>query len=249
MKKIIYGVLGILILGAVVWFFWPSEKAEATEVLQCPVGQIVQAEVSHTETVVDTAAWDEVVVDTAAYTSCDYVGAPAGDYKNSSCTSHGDWWQEVYKKTNHAAVTHTVHHDAVTHEETVIDSPEQCVTDPNYTPEPDPTPEELCEAQTGMSWIEGSCQADPVSDPDPVPPPSTPSSENTEKGSQSGGSGRCDRFGKPTCVDFFASLGIPYGNSSIAGGVGSTENDLLKKLLDALQQLLPLLVKLQSLKG
>lgn len=143
MKYLIVGVLFLL------------PFAVNAEELVCPEGQVVQSvevspaipavpAVTHIEVVVDTPAWDEVVIDSPAYTSCDYVGAPAGDYKNSSCTSHGDWWQEVYKKTNHPAVTHTVHHEAITHEEVVVDVPEvvgtpavyenQCVTDPEYMP-------------------------------------------------------------------------------------------------------------------
>jgi hypothetical protein len=57
---------------------------------------------------------DVVVVDTPAYTSCDYVGHNNGDYTNFSCTNHGSNWNEVYKKVNHPAVTHT---------ETIIDTP------------------------------------------------------------------------------------------------------------------------------
>lgn len=112
------------------------------------------------EVVVDQEAWDELVIDQEAYYSCDYVGW-GGDYKNSSCTQHGQWWQEVYKKVfhpevshivhhdevthieHHDAITHTVHHDEITHEEceTIIDEPEvpgtdsvyewQCIQDPD----------------------------------------------------------------------------------------------------------------------
>lgn len=49
--------------------------------------------------------------------------------------------------------------------------------------------------------------------------PSAPASSPANNGGSSG-SARCDRVGKPSCVDFFASLGIPYGSSN--GGTSAT---------------------------
>jgi hypothetical protein len=130
--------------------------------LECPVGQEVQSvmitpgtggtpAVTH-EVTHPAVTEEQVIIDTPAYTSCDNVGFPAGDYTNSSCTHTGFSWQEVYKKVNHPAVTHTetvVITPAWT--ETVIDEPailgtdpvyeDQCVVDTDYVPPAPPTPE------------------------------------------------------------------------------------------------------------
>lgn len=222
-KKTIWWTVGAVVVIAGFWLL--VVRTASAETLSCPAGQKVEAveitpavievpAVTHIEVVVDSEAYDEVVVDSPAYTSCEYVGYPAGDYYTNACTTHGVNLFEVYKKVNHPAVTHTVHHEAVTHEEVIVDVPavesvpavyeDQCVTDPDYVA--------------------------------PVVKSSAPAS------SQQGGSGRCDRYGKPTCTEFFAKLGIPYGNPT--GSTGDT--DLLsmqKKLLSLLQQLVVLLQK------
>ena len=174
--------------------------AGATDVLQCPEGQIVQSvlvtpgtdgtpavthvvhhdAVTHQETVIDTPAYDEVIIDVPAHDNYTYAGSNHGDYdvdnvghNNGSYdhttghtyvyvgAGHGDYDFHYsghnhgdYDKSHVDAVTHTVHHDAVTHDEivvdvaaydeTVIDVPavlgtdpvyeDQCVTDPNYVP-------------------------------------------------------------------------------------------------------------------
>jgi hypothetical protein len=155
----------IVCLVLVFIFSFTIYQIARAETLTCPEGQKVESvlitpaviavpAVTHTEVVVDTPAWDEVVVDSPAYTSCDNVGAPSGDYKNSSCTQVSVfWWQNVYKKVSHPAVTHIVHHEAITHEVVVVDVPavegtpavyeDQCVVDTSYVPPTPPAPAQV----------------------------------------------------------------------------------------------------------
>lgn len=195
-----------------------SVKAET---LTCEVGQKVESvlitpavpavpAVTHTEVVVDTPAWDEVIIDTPAYTSCDYVGSPAGDYTNSSCTATGPWWLEVYKKVDHPAVTHTVHHEAITHEVVVIDVPEVAGTPAVY--------ENQCVVDTSY-----------------VPPAPTPAPEPVKATPHPGGRRHCGTINTPSCEVWIAEL-----NAKISGVPVDPQArlvELLKQVVGLLQKL------------
>lgn len=149
----------IIISFAVLTFFGGYFVARAEEPIQCEVGEIAQQvlvsegtdaipEISHVETI--------TVVDVPQSQSCDFVGAPAGDYKHSNCSGHGQWWQEVYKWVTHPAVTHTeevtvIDQEAVPATDAVYEW--QCVVDPEYTPsEPQDEPTDDETATTTPSY-------------------------------------------------------------------------------------------------
>lgn len=115
--------------------------------LSCPVGEKVESVlVSEGIPSVPAVTHIEIVVDAPAYDEYVFQGFHQGDYikigSNYFNVGHNNGF---YDK---------VHHEAVTHEEIVIDTPEvpgtpavyedQCVTDPDYVPpseEVTPTPE------------------------------------------------------------------------------------------------------------
>ena len=114
----------------------------------CEVGQKIESvmvsastpAVTHIEVVIDAEAYDETVVDVAAYDEYVYVGSWQGDYVKigSNYTQVNHNWGN-YDKVSHPAVTHIVHHDAVTHEVVVTDTEavgpvyeDQCVADSEY---------------------------------------------------------------------------------------------------------------------
>ena len=74
----------------------------------------------------DSAAWDETVVDQAAWTEPGYQMCKKCGYKTESdddiiihCSDEGSTYTYV-ASVYHPAVTHTVHHDATGHYETVV---------------------------------------------------------------------------------------------------------------------------------
>ena len=74
----------------------------------------------------DTAAYDETVVDQAAYNDpgyykCNYCGYTTSDINDiyDHCEQDGGTFSHI-AGTYHPAVTHTVHHDATGHYETVV---------------------------------------------------------------------------------------------------------------------------------
>lgn len=177
----------------------------SADTLSCPAGQMVASvevtpatdavpavthtvhhdAVTHTETVIDTPAWDETVTDTAAYDSFTYVGNGHGDYDQHNTYASGriyyagKWYSYeghnhgAYDIVHHAAVTHTVHHDAVTHEVTVTDAEayDEEVVDSPAVPGTDAVYEDQC-----------------VTDPDyvaPSEPTPTPAAPSKHHGGQS----------------------------------------------------------------
>lgn len=147
--------------------------------------------VTHQETVIDIPAWDEIVIDTpavpgtSAFDSFVFVGGNHGDYDQHGSFAigrifyAGKWYS--YEGHNHGnydivhnpatpgtpAVTHTVHHNAETHEITVIDIPAvmavdptftpACVTDPSYVAPVAPAPstggtQPWCSSPTAPGW-------------------------------------------------------------------------------------------------
>ncbi len=164
-----------------------SENQHIESVLITPAVEGTPA-VTHTVVVTDAEAYDEVVVDSPAHYNYFYEGSNDGDYDVVanvhhtghynhttghtyvyvssatggfdfvSATHHGD-----YSRVSVPAVTHTVHHDAVTHEEVVIDTPavesspavyeEECVDNPSEgggSEEPVVTPTEEHRSSGGV---------------------------------------------------------------------------------------------------
>lgn len=96
-----------------------------------------------------------------------------------------------------------------------------------------PTPEEVCEAQEGMSWDGDSCEADVVTPPTPEPTP-TPS-DSGNGGGRSGSRRHCGISGLPTCEEWVKTVGTG------SPAVGGTPTTIQEQLLPLLQQLLKLL--------
>lgn len=112
------------------WYYTGNSKTVVDQ--ECWTEVIVDTP-AWDETVVDSEAWDEVVVDVAEYT------IPAYDVTNNDGVP---CWDEVIP-----AVYTTVHHEAVTHEETVIDVEAQdAIGDPTISVVDVPgTPAVVCE--------------------------------------------------------------------------------------------------------
>jgi hypothetical protein len=88
-------------------------------VVDSPAKDAVE-EVSHFETVVDKAAWDETVVDANGYAFTQKNGNVRWeDSATWNAGTGGAGWTRAASLDK----THVVHHDAVTHQEKVIDTP------------------------------------------------------------------------------------------------------------------------------
>lgn len=134
------------------WFYSGNSKTVVDQ--ECWT-EVVVDHVAYDETVVDTAAWTETVVDTAAYT------IPGYEVLNEDGV---DAWTEVVP-----AVYTTVHHDAVTHEETVVDiEAEDAIGNPTISVVDVPgTPAVVCEPEP----TETPTVVVVIADPAPPAPP------------------------------------------------------------------------------
>ena len=96
------------------------DKAAWDETVVDSAAKDAVEEVSHYETVIDKAAWDETVVDANGYAFTQKNGnVRYEDSATWNAGAGGAGWTRAASLDK----THVVHHDAVTHQEKVIDTP------------------------------------------------------------------------------------------------------------------------------